>query len=59
MAVQLRQQGVFALWPNEPPAEDFIATLASVFTRVETHIIRFYNPFQDNEATASVYVAVK
>ncbi len=59
MAKQLRQQGVFALWSNEPPAEDFITTLASVFTQVKTHIIRFYNPFQNNEATATVYVAVK
>jgi spermidine synthase len=59
MAKQLREQGVFALWSNEPPAEDFIATLKTVFTRVEHHIIRFYNPFQNNEATATVYVAIK
>ena len=59
MAKQLREQGVFALWSNEPPAEDFIAILESVFARVETHIIRFYNPFQNREATATSYVAVK
>lgn len=59
MAEQLREQGVFALWSNEPPAADFIAKLKTVFASVETHIIRFYNPFQNNEATATVYVAVK
>ncbi|EAR07338.1 hypothetical protein, partial [Reinekea blandensis] len=59
MAQQLREQGVFALWSNEPPAADFMATLESVFTRVESHIIRFYNPFQNREATATVYVAIK
>ena len=59
MAKQLRAQGVFALWSNEPPADDFTAKLKTVFASVETHIIRFYNPFQNNEATATVYVAVK
>lgn len=59
MANQLRDQGVFALWSNEPPAPGFIAVLETVFSQVESHIIRFYNPFQNNEATATVYVAVK
>lgn len=59
MAGQLRPEGVFALWSNEPPAPDFVAVLETVFSRVESHIIRFYNPFQNNEATATVYVAVK
>ncbi|MDX1268215.1 MAG: hypothetical protein R3311_12710, partial [Oceanisphaera sp.] len=59
MARQLRPEGVFALWSNEPPAPDFVAVLESAFSRVASHIIRFYNPFQNNEATATVYVAVK
>jgi spermidine synthase len=59
MARQLRPNGVFALWSNEPPAADFVAMLDTVFSRVDAHIIRFYNPFQNNEATATVYVAVK
>lgn len=59
MAKQLRAKGVFALWSNETPAADFTEKLKTVFASVETHIIRFYNPFQNNEATATVYVAIK
>lgn len=57
MTDQLKPGGVFAMWSNDPPDADFQARLGEVFHSVEAHLIRFYNPFQNREATASVYVA--
>jgi len=59
MAQQLKPGGVFALWSNELPDEAFTRTLESVFTQVQADIVRFFNPLQDNEATNSVYTALK
>lgn len=59
MAGQLRGGGVFAMWSNDPPDAAFQARLGAVFKRVDAEIIRFYNPFQNREATATVYLAVR
>lgn len=59
MAEQLRSEGVFAMWSQNLPEEDFEALLRTVFPTVESHIVSFYNPFQDNMSTNSVYVCVK
>lgn len=57
MAAQLRPGGVFALWSNEPPEEQFTAVLAAVYTGVTAHTVSFYNPFQNAEASNTVYIA--
>lgn len=57
MARQLRPGGAFAMWSNEPPDEDFLAILESVFVDVEARVVRFFNPFQNREASNTVYVA--
>lgn len=59
MARQLRPGGVFAMWSNELPDETFVATLSSVFSDVSSHVVSFYNPFQDNQSSNTVYVALK
>lgn len=59
MARQLHPGGVFAVWSNEPPAEDFMATLSDVFVDVEARIVRFFNPFQNGESSNTVYLARK
>ena len=53
----LHPGGVFALWSNDPPDQDFLATLASVFTTSEANVVSFHNPLQNREATNTVYVA--
>ncbi len=53
----LRPGGVFALWSNDPPDEEFGATLAGVFARTEAHVVEFPNPLQGRPATNTVYVA--
>ncbi|PRX46686.1 hypothetical protein B0I33_107263 [Prauserella shujinwangii] len=54
----LRPGGVFALWSNDPPDDEFTAALRESFTGVRADIIRFDNPLQGREATATVYTAL-
>ena len=49
--------GVFGLWSDELPSEEFTTLLTAVFHKVETHIIRFPNPYTGKESTNSVYLA--
>jgi spermidine synthase len=57
LAGLLHPAGVFALWSNDPPDDEFAATLATVFTEVRAEIISFPNPLQDNDSTNTVYLA--
>lgn len=57
LATHLHPGGIFALWSNDPPDEEFGATLASVFSATQAHVIEFNNPLQDRKATNTVYVA--
>ena len=57
LAEHLRTGGVFALWSNDPPDDDYSAMLTSVFTDVSAHVVRFANPLQGREATNTVYIA--
>lgn len=57
MARQLRPGGVFAMWSNEPPDEDFLAVLEGLFEEVEARVVSFFNPFQNTESSNTVYVA--
>ena len=50
--------GVFALWSNDPPDDDFSATLAEVFATSHAHVVSFHNPLQNREATNTVDVAL-
>jgi spermidine synthase len=59
MAKQLKTGGVFAMWSQNLPEESFEDLLKSVFDQVESHTISFYNPFQSNQSTNSVYVCIK
>ena len=49
--------GVFALWSNDPPDEQFQIALSEVFARYETHVVTFSNPIQRREEANTVYVA--
>lgn len=59
MAEQLKPGGVFAMWSQNLPEAPFEALLKTVFARVDAHVVSFYNPFQSDESTNSVYVCVK
>ena len=49
--------GVFALWSNDPPDEQFHAALSEVFAYYETHVVTFSNPIRHRDEANTVYVA--
>jgi spermidine synthase len=53
----LRDGGVFALWSDDPPDDDFMATLGAVFATTEAHVVPFANPLTGGTSTNTVYVA--
>ena len=57
LAAHLSPGGVFALWSNDPPDEDYLGVLGDVLTDVAAETVRFPNPLQDREATNTVYLA--
>ncbi len=58
LAGQLRPGGVFGLWSDDPPDDDFVAVLRSEFATVEPHIVTFPNFYTGGQASSTVYVAV-
>jgi spermidine synthase len=59
LAAQLHPGGVFALWSDDPPDDEFLAALRAVFATAESHVVRFPNPLLDRESASTVYVAGK
>ncbi|MFE9443858.1 spermidine synthase [Streptomyces sp. NPDC006602] len=59
LAGRLQPDGVFALWSNDPPDEQFSSVLADVFAESQAHVVDFDNPLQGGTAANTVYVARK
>jgi Spermidine synthase len=57
LAALLDDEGVFALWSNDPPDEEYLQVLRGTFAHVSSRIVSFANPLQDRVATNTVYVA--
>ena len=57
MRRHLTEDGVFALWSDDPPDADLVDALEQVFTSVEARVITFPNALTRGESTATVYVA--
>ncbi|MBL4834880.1 MAG: hypothetical protein JKY26_12995 [Pseudomonas sp.] len=56
---QLRTGGVFALWSQDPPDAEFMQVMNAVFSNSAAHVVPFFNPFQNGEASNTIYVGVK
>jgi spermidine synthase len=56
---RLHADGVFALWSDDPPDQDFLAVLGGVFPDPQAHVVRFANPLTGGESANTVYVAVR
>ncbi|AKU16921.1 spermidine synthase [Luteipulveratus mongoliensis] len=54
---QLNPGGVFALWSDDPPDDDFSALLGQVFDQSEAQVVSFANFLTGGESTNTVYVA--
>ncbi len=57
LATRLHPGGVFAMWSDDPPDEEFMTKLRGVFPRTESQIVTFHNPLQDRESQSTVYLA--
>ena len=53
----LHPGGVFAMWCDDPPEEEFLNALDLAFGSSRAHIVPFHNPLLDCDAASTVYVA--
>lgn len=53
----LRPGGVFALWSDDPPDEEFTGLLDRVFEHTEAQVVTFANFLTGGESSNTVYVA--
>jgi len=59
LAAHLHPGGIFALWSDDPPDEDFLAQLDTAFATARAHVVTFPNPLLDADSASTVYVASK
>lgn len=52
----LTAEGVFALWSDDPPDEEFMSILSTVFAQADAHIVEFPNPVTEGTSSNTVYV---
>lgn len=56
LSTRLRPGGVFALWSDDPPDDEFSSVAEGVFGRCEPHVVEFPNHHTGAEASNTVYV---
>ena len=54
---RLHPGGVFGLWSDAAPDDDFLAVMREVFASCAAHVVTFSNPITDGESSSTVYVA--
>jgi len=59
LANKILTGGIFGLWSNDPPDEEFLNLLNKVFKTSESHIVSFPNLYTDKESSCTVYLAYK
>ena len=57
LANRLHPGGVFSLWSNDPPDDEYLDVLAGSFIDVRAEVISFHNPLQGRDSTNTVYLA--
>lgn len=57
MKSHLNPHGVFALWSDDPPDDDFIAVLATVFEHARSEVVSFANPLIGALSSNTIYLA--
>src|SRR5690554_1584877 len=53
----LNGDGVFALWSDDPPDDEFMSVLSAVFSETDAHSVEFANPVTGGTSSNTVYVA--
>ncbi|MET0417420.1 MAG: spermidine synthase [Actinoplanes sp.] len=57
LAAHLRPGGVFGLWSNDPPDDEFVAVLETVFGNARAEVVEFDNPLQRRTSTNTIFLA--
>ena len=59
LARHLHPGGVFALWSDDPPEDDFMAMLSAALAEARAEVVSFHNPLRDRPAANTVYIGRK
>jgi spermidine synthase len=59
LSTHLHPGGIFALWSDDPPDDEFLEKLGAVFATARAHVVTFPNPVTESESASTVYVASK
>ena len=59
VGAMLTDDGVFALWSDEPPEPEVVRRMGEAFGHAAGHVVPFPNPLPGGESTISVYLAVR
>ena len=59
LAAHLHPGGIFAMWSDDPPDEEFMEVIDSSFATIRAHEVSFPNPLLEAESASTVYVARK
>jgi len=57
LASALNSGGVFSLWSNDEPDDEYLRVLRSTFDTADAHIVTFPNPLTDTPTSSTIYVA--
>ena len=57
VATHLQPGGIFAMWSDDPPDEEFLTALDGAFAECRAHVVTFHNPLADCDFASTVYVA--
>lgn len=57
LAGLLHPGGVYGLWSDDPPDDDYLRVVRTVFDHGDAHVVEFPNPLTGGTAANTVYVA--
>jgi len=57
LRAHLNGDGVFALWSDDPPDDEFMSILSAAFPQADAHVVDFANPVTGGTSSNTVYVA--
>jgi spermidine synthase len=57
LATHLKPGGVFGLWSNDRPYDEFTDRLSSIFAETRAEEVIFHNPLQEKDFIQTVYLA--
>ncbi len=59
LAEQILPGGIFAMWSDDAPDEEFSKSLSRIFSKVEAKTVTFPNPLLECDSASTVYLAYK